>query len=88
MIDIPLVPVTSSNVAALGYDDPSRTLAVKFNSGSLYHYMDVPPELYAEAMKAKSIGSFLSERVSRKFAFHGFPAAATHERGKHAHRTA
>jgi uncharacterized protein YdaL len=80
MIDIPLVPVTSSNVAAVGYDAASKTLAVKFNSGSLYHYSDVPPELHAEAMKAKSIGSFLSQHVSRKFAFHGQPLAATHEK--------
>jgi hypothetical protein len=82
MIEIPLVPVTSSNVAALGYDETSKTLAVKFNSGTLYHYFDVPHEIYTEAMKAKSIGAFLNLKVARKFKFHGLPLAATHEKGR------
>lgn len=39
---IPMKPVKSSQVHSHGYDPVTKTLAVKFNTGSLYHYHVCP----------------------------------------------
>jgi hypothetical protein len=44
---IRLVPVESGALTAVGYDAASRTLRLRFESGGLYDYFDVPPEVYA-----------------------------------------
>lgn len=61
---IALEPVTSSNLAAVGYDTATQTLAVKFHSSeTVHHYSDVPPEKFERMQTAKSIGSFFSREV-------------------------
>ncbi len=55
-------PVESSMLASVGYDPASRTLELEFNSGRVYRYYDVEPEVYVELMEADSKGRyFLSE---------------------------
>lgn len=54
---IPLTPVQSSNVVAIGYDPASRTARVRFRNGATYRYADVPPELHESIMKADSVGA-------------------------------
>lgn len=63
-----MAPVKSSNVEEVGYDPEARILAVKFKSGGVYHYSDVPPNLFEEMNKADSIGSFIARRVRVEFA--------------------
>lgn len=41
-------PVSSSNINAFRYDEPSRKLEVRFNDGSEYQYYDVPPATYED----------------------------------------
>lgn len=66
---IPMKPVKSSQVHSHGYDPVTKTLAVKFNSGGVYHYHDVPQET-ADAMdKAESVGAFLGKSVKGKHEF-------------------
>lgn len=52
-----LVPVTSSNVQAIGYDPASRMLLVQFKGGATYSHQDVSPQDHAALLGAKSIGS-------------------------------
>lgn len=56
-------PVTSSNVASIGYDSNTMTLEVEFNSGSIYQYYDVPENVYQEFMRASSKGQFLNANI-------------------------
>ncbi len=56
-------PVTSKSIQGIGYDPETRTLAVHFSSGALYHYADVPPEVHAELTGAKSIGQHFHAKV-------------------------
>lgn len=58
-------PVSSSNVAAIGYDDASSTLGVQFLDGSEYHYYGVPRDLYDGLMGAQSKGGFLSQFIKK-----------------------
>lgn len=64
---ITLNPVQSSNVAAVGYDPVSQTLAVKFKGGKTYHYAEVPQAVHHELQEAESVGRFIGARVVGKF---------------------
>lgn len=62
---IALVPVTSNQVRAVGYDPDTQTLAVTFarGAGAIYHYPNVSPETHAEFMAAESIGQFFGQHI-------------------------
>jgi hypothetical protein len=62
-----MCPCKSSQVAEHGYDAATRTLAIRFKSGDLYHYADVPPAAYEALGKAKSIGSHLHQHVKGRY---------------------
>lgn len=62
-----LEPVTSSNIASIGYDHASRTLAVQFKSGGLYHYHGVSPKDHADFVSAKSHGQHFAANINGKF---------------------
>lgn len=59
--------VSSSNIAALGYEEESNTLAVEFNSGALYHYADVPREVYEALDNSQSIGKFFNANIKKQY---------------------
>jgi hypothetical protein len=46
--NIPMAPVKSSLVAAVGHDPDTNTLAVQFQGGNVYHYANVTPEQFEE----------------------------------------
>lgn len=62
MNTIPLTPVASSQIAAIGHDPSTNTLAIEFASktgghGSIYHYASFTREGYDAFSSAESIGS-------------------------------
>ena len=57
----------STNVSAHGYDKATQTLAIQFRGGPVYHYLNVPIEIYAEMTGASSIGSFVAKQVRSVF---------------------
>ena len=71
---IALQPVTSSQVAAIGYNHATKTLAVKFTrgAGNVYEYPDVEPETACAFFMADSLGSHFGKHIaklpSKKFA--------------------
>lgn len=75
-IDIPLLPVDSSQVRAIGYDPATKTLAVTFmhGIGSVYQYQGVEPQVYADFVGAASIGSYFGKHI-KNLPFKKFPAA-------------
>lgn len=50
---VELRPIRSDAITAAGYDRGRRILAVKYESGSVYEYFDVEPELYDELIHAQ-----------------------------------
>lgn len=56
---IPLTPVASSNVKAVGFDPDRQIIAVEFNSGGLYYYEGCDQKLYDDLLAAGSIGRFV-----------------------------
>ena len=65
--NIALSPVKSSQIESIGYDVASKTLAVKFNSGGIYHYAGVNAADYENLQKAKSIGSHFGSKIRNVF---------------------
>lgn len=60
-------PVESSNISAIGYDASSKTVAVRFSSGGLYHYLNVDPGTFEEFAKAKSLGHFFYQNIRNNY---------------------
>lgn len=52
-----MIPVQSSNIAALGHDPINLTLTVEFKSGAKYLYQSVPVLLFDQLIKSDSVGS-------------------------------
>lgn len=63
MIAASLIPVESSNLAAVGYDGRSAVLTILFRSGGAYQYYAVPPGVYDQLMASASLGSFFAARI-------------------------
>lgn len=62
-------PVSSSNIASVGYDAGSQTLEVEFQDGYVYQYYNVPQGIYDELMSAPSKGKFLAFQIKDRFPF-------------------
>ncbi|EPE9057451.1 KTSC domain-containing protein [Klebsiella aerogenes] len=59
--------VNSSNLASVGYDEPSQTLEIEFHHGGVYQYYDVPEHVYMELTNADSIGSYFSHNIRNDY---------------------
>jgi len=53
-------PVSSSNIAAIGYDAESQMVYVQFLNGSTYAYKGVPEHEFDNLRTAPSVGSYLN----------------------------
>ena len=64
-----MIFVDSSNIEAIGYDDDSQELHIRFLSGGNYVYSDVPREIFDDLINAPSKGSFLNREVKGVYRF-------------------
>ncbi len=64
-----MVPVTSSTLAAVGYDADRRQLHLEFVSGERYVYSDVDEWVYHELLNAESKGSYFNRHVREQYGF-------------------
>ena len=58
-------PVTSSTVAAVGYEADTNTLGVRFINGGEYHYYGVGAEVFEGLKTASSVGRYLDQYVKK-----------------------
>lgn len=69
-MSIKLNPISgSSQIAAVGHDPDTNTLAVQFRSGQTYHYHDVPEEKFHGLQKAESAGKYLNAHIKGAHTF-------------------
>jgi len=61
------IPVKSSFIAAVGYDEAAKTLEVELKSGRIYQYLEFPPEEFAALRAAESLGAHYNA-IKRGFA--------------------
>lgn len=62
-------PVSSSNVAAVGYDADSLTLEVEFNDGAVYQYFDVSAGVADGLIAAPSVGKYLHDNIKGRYRY-------------------
>lgn len=62
-------PVSSSNIAAIGYDVNSQTLEIEFLNGGVYQYFDVPQHVYDDLMSAGSHGQYLAQNIKGAYRY-------------------
>ena len=58
-----MISVNSSNLSAVGYDSETGVMHIRFNSGRLYAYYNVPENVYHELMNAASLGSYFNSFI-------------------------
>jgi hypothetical protein len=56
-------PVSSSVIAAIGYDEETETLEVELATGALYRYHSVDQDAFEDFRAAPSKGRFFNERI-------------------------
>jgi hypothetical protein len=66
----------SSNVSAVAYDTPTKTLCVKFGSGGIYTYKGVANEIYVDLVHAESVGKYLNSVVKPNYPYERFESEA------------
>ena len=67
--EIRMIPVNSSNIAAIGYSAVCRVLQVDFLTGRRYRYNNVPSQVFDGFLAASSKGRFLNSIIKSEFAF-------------------
>lgn len=55
------ISVSSSNISSVGYE--GNTLEIAFHNGGVYHYANVPQQIYQGLMAAGSKGSFFHQNI-------------------------
>lgn len=62
-----MIPVSSTNISSIGYE--GTTLYVRFHSGGLYAYYNVPKDVYSGLMSASSHGSYLARYIKSSYRY-------------------
>ncbi|MBS1797414.1 MAG: KTSC domain-containing protein [Acidobacteria bacterium] len=59
--------VDSSSLEWVGYDAEKELLVIRFVSGGLYEYSEVPADVYEALMAAESKGRFFRSRIRGEY---------------------
>jgi KTSC domain len=63
------LPVSSSNLASIGYDEAGQVLEVEFRHGGVYQYDGVSSAVFDELMAADSLGRYLARNIKPRYPF-------------------
>ena len=66
----------STIISAFDYAPAERRLEVRFTTGRIYHYHDVPPEAAEAFRKAFSKGRHFNARIRNRYRFEVVPDPA------------
>ena len=57
------IPVQSTNLASVGYEQETSTIEIEFVNGGIYQYYGVPVDIYEGLMAAGSKGTFFHQNI-------------------------
>jgi len=63
------LPVDSSSIRSIGYDENSQILEVEFIDNQIYQYVNFPKREYSNLMNAESIGKYFNAYVRNSYTF-------------------
>jgi len=61
------LPVSSSVLAAVGYDAATAVLEIEFTSGDVYRYYAVPARVHRELTAAESPGAYFNRAINDRY---------------------
>lgn len=64
-----MIPVSSSNIESIGYDEQNQQVYVRFLNGSLYVYKGVPLHEFENLRDAPSLGSYLHRNYKNVYPY-------------------
>ena len=64
-----MYPVSSSNIASVGYDADAQTAYVSFLNGTTYAYKGVPPQEFENLKTASSVGAYLNRNFKNVYPY-------------------
>jgi len=59
------IPVTSSNIASVGYDSAKMILEIEFYGGGIYQYYNVPESTFRDMLNSSCKGQYFDEKIKR-----------------------
>jgi hypothetical protein len=66
---IEMIPVSSSNISAVGYDKDNEIVQVQFLNGTTYIYKGVPDFEFEQLKTAPSVGSYFNRNFKNVYAY-------------------
>ena len=69
MNEIEMIPVVSSNVESIGYNEGTQILRIKFRSGAIYEYKNVPLMEFEQLKNSSSVGSYFNRNIARNYPY-------------------
>lgn len=71
LVEVKLIrnPVVSTVLRSVGYDAQTHTLEIEFDSGHVYQYTDVPPNVHWELMHAESHGKYFDANIRDEYTY-------------------
>ena len=63
------IPVVSSNLSRIRYDENSNTLEIEFQGGRVYQYFDVPVQVFEGLRNAESYGQYFNAYIKGYFRY-------------------
>ena len=61
------MPVTSSQISAIGYDIDDHILEIEFLTGEVWQYQSSPPDIYHRFAEATSKGKYYLQEIKGKY---------------------
>ena len=63
------IAVESATLSTVAYDADRQTLQLEFRNRTVYHYFDVPHDVYEALMQAPSKGIYFNSSIRGRFAY-------------------
>jgi ATP-dependent DNA helicase RecG len=63
------IPVASSNITSVGYDDNKKILEIEFHHGDIYQYIDVPKRIFEKLVNASSISAYFFHNIRDEYKY-------------------
>ena len=64
-----MLPVSSSNIASIGYSEGNQEVYVQFLNGSIYVYKGVPQHEFENLRDSPSLGSYLHRNYKNVYSY-------------------
>ena len=63
------IPVVSTNLARIRYDENTLTLEIEFQGGRIYQYFDVPVQVFEGLQNTDSHGKYFNQNIKGHYRY-------------------